>query len=393
MNARSWAVDALLAAAICLLTLGPGQVLPGGPGVLALQAGLTVPLAWRRRAPVAVFGVIAAVAAVQWLAGVRLPADVALLVALYTVAATAAWPYPLVASAVTGVGVVLASVRWAPEGRVLLSVVALAAMAGAAVAAGLHQRTRRGYLTALERDRDQRARLAVAEDRARMARDLHDIVTHNLSVMVALADSAHYVRDSAPQRAAAAVSQIAETGRQALADMRRSLAPGEAGERAGASGPGREELRPAPGLAELPGLADRVRGAGLAVDLQVRGPAGQVPAGAQLTVYRLVQEALTNTLKHAPPQTRAEIRIGLSPGAVTVDIVDDGPAGQRPGAGGGYGLKGMRDRVAAYGGTFRAGPRAAGGWQVTARLDLRTGDPEDVGRPDDAGVSARAGRA
>ncbi|MER6948001.1 histidine kinase [Nonomuraea sp. NPDC000554] len=391
MNGRPWMLDALLAAAIFLVTLGPGQVLRGGPEVVLLQVGLALPLVWRRRAPLTVFVLIAAVAGLQWLAGVQLPADVALLVALYTVGTHATWRRTLAAAAVVEAGAVLASARWAPEGRFLLSVVALTAMTAAAAVTGTSMRTRRAYLAALERDRDQRARLAVAEDRARMARDMHDIVTHNLSVMIALADSAHYVRASAPDKAAAAIGQIAETGRQALADMRRSLAPHAADEPDAADGTGlraADDLRrhPTPGLAQLPALVDRLRAAGLATSLQVYGDAAQIPAAAQLTVYRLTQEALTNALKHTPPGTRAEVRVEISSEAVTLGVTDNGTT-PAP-IGGGYGIKGMRDRVAAYGGTFWAGPLPAGGWQVSARLDLTAthqGKPQEASRGGSAG--------
>lgn len=374
MNGRPRMLDAPLAAAIFLVTLGPGQVLRGGPEVVLLQVGLTLPLVWRRRAPLTVFAVIATVAGLQWLAGVQLPADVALLVALYTVGTHATWRRTLAAAAVVEAGAVLASARWAPEGLFLLSAVALTAMTAAATVTGTSMRTRRAYLAALERDRDQRARLAVAEDRARMARDMHDIVTHNLSVMIALADSAHYVGAGAPDKVSAAIGQIAETGRQALADMRRSLTPhaddhepdavGGTGSRA----TGDLRRHPAPGLAQLPAMVDRLRAAGLAAGLQTYGDAARIPAAAQLTVYRLTQEALTNVLKHTPPGTRAEVRIEVSPEAVTLEITDNGTT---PAAiGGGHGIEGMRDRVAAYGGTFRAGPLPAGGWRVSARLDL-----------------------
>ncbi|MER5626679.1 histidine kinase [Streptosporangium sp. NPDC002544] len=374
MNGRPWMLDALLAAAIFLVTLGPGQVLRGGLEVVLLQAGLVLPLVWRRRAPLTVFALIAAVAGLQWLAGVQLPADVALLVALYSVGTHATWRRTLAAAAVVEAGAVLASARWAPEGRFLLSVVALTAMTAAAAVTGTSMRTRRAYLAALERDRDQRARLAVAEDRARMARDMHDIVTHNLSVMIALADSAHYVRASAPDKAAAAIGQIAETGRQALADMRRSLAlhanDHEPDAADGTGSRAADDLRrhPTPGLAQLPALVDRLRAAGLATSLQVYGDAAQIPAAAQLTVYRLVQEALTNALKHTSPGTRAEVRVEVSPEAVTLEVTNNGTTPAT--IGGGHGIKGMRDRVAAYGGTFWAGPFPAGGWQVSARLDL-----------------------
>lgn len=358
--------DALLAAVIFFATLGPGQVpARGGPGPLLLQVVLVVPLVWRRRAPLTTFYAIAAAAAVQWVAGVQLPADAALLVALYTVGARCAWRWALVAGLTLEAGALLAAARWAPPGRFPFTAAALTAMAAAALAAGLWTRARRAYVTSLEHDREQRARLAVAEERARMTRDMHDIVTHNLSVMVALADSAAYVRHRAPERAAAAVEQIAATGRQALDDMRRSLGAGEHEEPARQAG-GR--LHPAPGIAQLGPLTDRMRAAGLPTRLEMTGTPEAVPAVAQLTVYRLVQEALTNTLRHAPGAT-AEVRVHLTPRRVAVEVVDDGP-GPAPRGVHGRGLIGMRERVAAYGGTLHAGPLPGGGWRVAAGLDV-----------------------
>ncbi|MEV4573705.1 histidine kinase [Nonomuraea jabiensis] len=362
--------DALPAAALFLVTLGPGQVLSGPPWLLALQTALVAPLAWRRRAPMTVLGAIGLAAAVQWALDVQLPADAALLVALYTVAAHRPWRHALAAALALQAGVLLAAARWAPPGQFPFTVAALSAMAAAALMAGRWMRVRRAYVTSLERDREQRARLAVAEERARMTRDMHDIVTHNLSVMVALADSAAYVRHSAPDRAAAAMEHIAATGRQALQDMRRSLTSGE--DRLD------ELLQPAPGIAELGPLAERMRAAGLATCVRVAGDAEAVPAAAQLTIYRLVQEALTNTLRHASG-TRADVRVEVSPSRAEVEVVDvrepaaPGPldAGPRAGLRGeGRGIAGMRERVAAYGGSLDAGPVTGGGWRVLAVLDL-----------------------
>ncbi|WP_433235793.1 sensor histidine kinase [Streptosporangium sp. CA-135522] len=360
---RPLILDALLAAVLFLATLGPGQVLQGRPELVVFQTALVLPLVWRRYAPSAVFGLIAAVAGVQWLVGVQLPADAALLVALYTLGAHSTWQRTLAAGVVLEGGVLLASARWAPEGRFLLSGVALTAMAVAAAAIGTSMRIRRAYVASLERDRDRRARLAVAEERARMARDMHDIVTHNLSVMVALADSALYVRHRPSDRAAAVMEQISGTGRQALADMRRCLGllrPDEP-----------DALRhPVPGIAQLAPLVDQMRTAGLPTRLELDGDPTPVPAAAQLTVYRLAQEALTNTLKHTSPGTRAEVRVRLSPEAVTVRVTDDGGVVRDPESAAGYGIAGMRERVAAHGGALQAGPLPGGGWQVSARLDL-----------------------
>ncbi|GAA3425898.1 sensor histidine kinase [Streptosporangium sandarakinum] len=377
--------DALLAAALFLATLGPGQVPAGPPWLLALQTALVAPLAWRRRAPMTVLGAIGLAAAVQWALDVQLPADAALLTALYTVAARRPLRHTLPAALALQAGVLLAAARWAPPGRFPFTVAALSAMAAAALMAGLWMRARRAYVTSLERDRERRARLAVAEERARMTRDMHDIVTHNLSVMVALADSAAYVRHSAPDRAAAAMEQIAATGRQALQDMRRSLGTGRG---RAASGEDRlqEMLRPAPGIAELGPLAERMRAAGLATCVRVAGDTEAVPATAQLTIYRLVQEALTNTLRHAPG-ARADVRVEVSSRRAEVEVTDvrdpavpgsPGPLGAGTWASGprsglpgdGRGIAGMRERVAAYGGTLDAGPVADGGWRVLAVLDL-----------------------
>ncbi|MFB9682435.1 sensor histidine kinase [Streptosporangium vulgare] len=378
-------VDALLAAALFLATLGPGQVLSGPPWLLALQTLLVAPLAWRRRAPMTVLGAIGLAAAVQWALDVQLPADAALLVALYTVAARRPWRHTLPAALALQVGVLLAAARWAPPGRFPFTAAALSAMAAAALMSGLWVRGRRAYVTFLERDREQRARLAVAEERARMTRDMHDIVTHNLSVMVALADSAAYVRHSAPDRAAAAMEQIAATGRQALRDMRHSLGSGRG---RATSGEDRleETLQPAPGIAEIGPLAERMRAAGLATCVRVTGDIKAVPAAAQLTIYRLVQEALTNTLRHAPG-AGADVRVEVSPRRAEVEVTDvrapvvlgaPGSPGAETRAPGprsglrddGRGIAGMRERVAAYGGTLDAGPVTGGGWRVLAVLNL-----------------------
>ncbi|MBB5079331.1 sensor histidine kinase [Nonomuraea endophytica] len=352
-------VDGLLAAAVFVVTLGPGQVTSRAELVL-LQVALVAPLVWRRRAPVPVFCAIAVTAAVQWMLGVQLPADVSLLVALYTVAARSTWRWTAAAGVTLEVGALLAAARWAPPGQFPFTAAALTALVAAALTTGLWARDRRAYVLSLEHDRERRARLAVAEERARMTRDLHDIVTHNLSVMVALADSAAYVRERAPDRAAAAVDQIADTGRQALADMRRAL--GEAA----------EPLHPAPGIAQLDGLAGGMRAAGLPTRLEVTGDPAAIPAAAQLTVYRLAQEALTNVLRHAPGAT-AEVRLAMTPRYATVEITNDAPTSRAPRAATGRGLAGMRERAALYGGTFEAGPLPGGGWRVAARLDLTGG--------------------
>lgn len=342
------------------------------PVPLALTAALALPLVWRRRAPRAVFGAVAATAFVQWLLGVQLLADVALLVALYTVAAHAGRRGVLVAVAVVEAGALLACLRWVAEEAFLTPFVAVTAMVVAAAVLGVNVRTRGDYLAAveeravrLEQERDQRARLAVAEERTRITREMHDIVTHNLSVMVALTDAALYAQHRSPDKATTAMVQISETGRQALTDMRRSLGVLRADE-------ADTDRHPLPGIAQLTPLTLQMDAAGLPTRLELHGDPTDVPATAQLTVYRLVQEALTNTLKHTPPGTHAKVRVRCSADTVAVDITDNGPPPPRPGAvpPGGHGIAGMRERVAAYGAQVRAGPLPGGGWGVRTRLDL-----------------------
>ncbi|SEG92889.1 Signal transduction histidine kinase [Actinacidiphila yanglinensis] len=374
-------VDALLALTLCAFftALQHGAVRAHPLPVLLAQVGLIVPLAWRRRAPMTVFGVMAAAAFAQWLGDVRSPADGGLLIALYTVAAYVGERARLLAAfGVLEAGIALATLRWSIHDRGLATFVSLSAMATAAGVIGTNMRARRERMefledraVRLELERDQRAQLAVAGERARIAREMHDIVTHNLSVMVALADGAAFAMERSPDRAATAMRQTSATGRQAITDMRRFLGVLRDDEP--------DALRhPMPGIAQLDALAEQVRAAGLPTRLVVAGEPAAVPAAAQLTAFRLVQEALTNTLKHAPAGARAEVRLSCGPDVLEVSVMDDG-AGTEPQAPpgpppplAGHGLAGMRERAAAYGGRLTAGPRPGGGWRVTAVLALAT---------------------
>ncbi|GAA1972441.1 sensor histidine kinase [Kitasatospora viridis] len=358
---------------------------PHHPWELLIQAGLALPLVLRRRHPVTVLAAVAGVAfaqwAVSWWGGTNvLPADFAVLVALYTVAAHRAFRWTVAGYAVAELGVLLAVYRWPPDfhGRPVLEsalriVFLLSGVTTAAVVLGLNVRARQAKLAALherarelERRRDEQSALAVAEERSRIAREMHDIVTHNLSVMVALADGAVYANEHAPEKATAAMRQSAETGRQALTDMRRFLGVLRADEP--------DALRhPQPGLGQLAALTAQVRAAGLPCELRLDGEHGHVSPGAQLTVYRLVQESLTNTLKHTAPGARARVTVDCGPAALRVEVRDDGRARRRPAdgqLGAGHGLAGMRDRAAAYGGELTAGPLPEGGWRVATTLDL-----------------------
>ncbi|MFJ1768072.1 sensor histidine kinase [Amycolatopsis sp. NPDC088138] len=347
---RVW--DSLLPAVLLLdvLIMGAPAELPVAA---TLTAALALPLVWRRRAPLAVFGAVAAAAAVQWLVDVQLPADIALLVALYTVAANSGKRVTLAAVVVVETGAVLACLRWATDGAFLTPFAALTAMVVAAAVLGLNDRTARAYAEAV-RDR------AVAGERARITREMHDIVTHNLSVMVALTDAAVHAQHRSPGKATAAMLQVSETGRQALTDMRRSLGVLRTGEPDAAR-------HPLPGIAQLEALAGQMCAAGLPTGLDIDGGHAHIPATAQLTVYRLVQEALTNTFKHAPTGTHAKVRIECAAETVTVDVTDTGPATSAV-THAGNGITGMRERSAGYGGTVLAGPLPGGGWGVHTRL-------------------------
>ncbi|MFD2470847.1 sensor histidine kinase [Amycolatopsis silviterrae] len=359
MTERRWASrlppmawDSLLPALLLLNVLtmwAPAEL----PVAVALTAALAVPLVWRRRAPRTVFVAVVAAAFVQWLVGVQLPADVALLVALYTVAANSGKRETLVAVAVVEIGAVLACLRWATDGAFLTPFVALTAMVVAAAVLGVNDRTTRAYLEA-------RRERAVTEERARITREMHDIVTHNLSVMVALTDAAVHAQPRSPDKATTAMLQVAETGRQALTDMRRTL---------GVLRPDEPDAarHPLPGIAQLETLVGQMCAAGLPTSLHLDGDHAHLPATAQLTVYRLVQEALTNTLKHTPAGTRAKVRIECAAETVTVEITDTGPPVSFV-AHSGNGIAGMRERSAGYGGELRAGPLPGGGWEVHTRL-------------------------
>ena len=356
-------LDGLVALAV--LALGATDAIHGSPEEVAFTLALVVPLVWRRRAPLAVFLAIAAVAFAHWLADEQLLADAALLVAIYTVAAQESTRRLVLAAAILWIGIVLAIARWSPT-LSIAPFVLLSGMAIAAIALGVNARTRRSYLAALEEraarlehERDQQGRLAAAAERARIAREMHDIVAHHLAVMVALADGAGFMAGRDPARSTDAMEQVSRTGRQALGETRRLLGVLRDEEEAA--------LAPQPGLADLEPLLEQVRAAGLRVMLETSGRPIALGSGAELTVYRLVQEALTNTLKHADPNASATVRLRYEQDGIDVEVTDDGRS--RSGApSDGQGLPGMRERAAAYGGSVEAGPRATGGWRVHARL-------------------------
>jgi signal transduction histidine kinase len=227
---------------------------------------------------------------------------------------------------------------------------------------GRNFRSRSLRLAAAEREQEQRTRVAVGDERARIARELHDVVAHSVGIIVIQAEGARRVFDRDPERAREALDTIEQTARTALTDMRRSLGVLRDQEDA----PMRE---PQPGLAELDGLLEQAREAGLEVELEVEGEPRILPRGVDLSAYRIVQEALTNTIKHAGP-VRSRVLLRYGERELAVEVADDGPGPSVNGAGtsSGLGLLGMRERVASHGGEVEAGSGADGGFVVRASL-------------------------
>ncbi|MGW3354839.1 histidine kinase [Streptomyces bungoensis] len=345
-------------------------------GMLALQAGLVLPLLWRRRAPAVAFGAVTAVFVLQWSLGAALRADVALFVALYSLTLHGRLRQLPWACAATAGALGLVAARVSAAMSVWDALFFLLSTATAALALGLVIRIRRAQLAGLrdraarlEIERDQRGRLAVAAERTRVAREMHDIVGHNLSVIITLADAGAYATAAAPERGKEALHLIGDAGRQALSELRRVLGV----LREADSSPTEPELSPQPGLTDIDALCEGVRAAGLEVVYRTAGDIDTLDSGVQLTVYRIVQEALTNTLKHAGAGARANLAIVVEDTRLTITVQDSGPPapGGRPGPANeeGHGLVGMRERAALYGGHVSVGP-AGPGWTVRATLDL-----------------------
>ncbi|MBU8550545.1 MULTISPECIES: sensor histidine kinase [unclassified Streptomyces] len=350
-----------------------------GPLLLAMSLGFTIPLLWRRTHPAAVLLAMVPVALVNAWTGAVLQAAMLQLLVVFHIALrlplrALCWATPLVLAQVlvTGLRHGESSASWNQQfGSQLLSL-------GVAALIGVTVRTRRNYTAALEdrarrleTERDQQARIAAAAERARIAREMHDIIGHNLSVITGLADGGRYAAAKSPERAAQALDAIGSTSRQALGELRRLLdvlredAPGR---------PHSAELAPQPSLTDLAPLVDGVRRAGLPVRTTVHGRP-DLPAGRQLAVYRVIQEALTNTLKHAGPDATADIQLRYGEGgSVTLTVTDTGRAVRSGSPGDGRGLPGMRERTALYGGTLEAGPRPhpERGWRVHLHLPEET---------------------
>jgi signal transduction histidine kinase len=345
---------------------------------IPLAAAIAVPVVFRRSHPVGAFAAAIVIGALQVLLGVRPAAsDLAIVILLYTLAAYTPRRTSITGLVICLIGSAAAVVRWMPSGLSLLDAVASGSilLAGPSLIAwvfGDSMRYRRAYYTSLEdraarleAERDAQAQVAAAAERARIARELHDVIAHNVSVMVVQADGASYALGSDPDRARQALAAISATGRQALTEMRRMLGVLRRDE--DGSEP---ERAPLPGIGQLGELLEQTRATGLAVSFTVEGVPQPLPDGAALAAYRIVQESLTNTRKHGGPRAAAQVTLRYLEDALLLRITDDGHGGAAASDGAGHGLTGMRERVAIYGGWVQAGPRPSGGYQVTARLPL-----------------------
>ena len=392
-ESHRFAVDAAGTAAVLLVVAPVSTATPvlytGASWWLPLVTVLLVgPLAWRRTRPTASAVAVYTVALLQMLfvTPLVIPADFAVLVALYSVTVHGPrWAHRVaIAGALLGsmtLAVLLSGSSYPPAA--LVTTVIASSLMLAVWAFGLARRSRRETIEALvdrtrrlEVERDQQTQIATAAERARIARDLHDIVAHSLSVVIAQADGGRYAADADPAAATRALATIGETGRAALTDMRRLLGvlragPGtdtdEPGTATGSS-PTVDRFAPQPSADDISALVEQVRASGLRVSLVRMGNPRRLPPGMGLAVYRIAQEALTNVLKHAGPDPQVTVMVSWQAEAILVEVDDDGRGASAESDGLGQGMLGMRERATMFGGTVTAGPRPGGGFRVRAQL-------------------------
>ena len=363
------AVLALALAAVAVTAVATRAGVPHQTVMIVLALAQALPLAFRRQQPQWVLAVVVAASTAAAITGGTLIEPLSLLAALYTVAGRCSRPAARRAGAAAAVMLAWPLLRDS-NGNLLPAVFKLGFLAVGwvfgAYLGELHARA-----AGNRREQQLHSARAVAEEQARVGRELHDIIAHTLSVVVVQAAAAGDVFDASPDRARQALASIETAGRQALSELRRVL---------GTVRPRPEEssqLTPQPGLSQLDQLIGQVRSTGLAVTLQVEGASAGLPAGIDLSAYRIIQEALTNTIKHAQATT-AEVAIRYRPRELILDIVDNGHSGTPgadPGSGPSHGLIGMRERAAINGGELTAGPQPGGGFAVHARFPLLTEGP------------------
>jgi signal transduction histidine kinase len=369
LRAHPRRLDAILALVLAALVVEEilGSDVTGPPALLVPAAlGMTVPLAWRRTRP------LASTAVVMTVFGVTSLLDdsghepqttlLALLLSAYSVGAHAPRR-----QALAGLGLAWAAIIAMEPGDfiVLGPVFAGTWLAGRLVRARDHDAQRMRELSAaLERERVEEGRIAAAEERGRIARELHDVVAHSMSTIV-LEAGAERVSLGTPEGSThATLRSIERTGREALAEMRRLVGVLRDDDDQAA-------LAPQPSLRRLDELVERIRRAGLPVEVEVVGSPVDLPPGLDISAYRIVQEGLTNVLKHAG-EARARLVVAYAPGTLEIEVADDGRGspGHAHRDGGGHGLPGLRERVALFGGSLEAGPREGSGFRVHARLPV-----------------------
>jgi signal transduction histidine kinase len=368
-----WMLDAVLGTVFTVVSLvgiladgsRDGLRDPDALGVvLALGAG--VPFYFRRRAPLA--SLLVSTVSVTLLFTLDFPAQVQsqlMIVAAYSLGAHATGVERVVGFVALEAGVVVVAAVGTPDADTE-NILFAGALYAAAYFFGSAMRNRRLFIEQLEareallaRERDEEAQRAIADERLRIAQELHDVVAHSMGVIAVQAGVGAHVIDDDPAEAKRSLEAISTTSRGSLAEIRRLLdalrADGDAG------------YEPAPGLADVERLVADLTAAGLDVTLRIDGTRGDLPPGVDLTAFRIVQEALTNVLKHAG-QAHACVTIGYEPGALRLEITDEGRGVDGRPSEGGHGLIGMRERVSVYAGTLDAGPAVGGGYRVVARL-------------------------
>jgi signal transduction histidine kinase len=368
-----WVIDSLLATAFLVIVLVTHLVATDS-GVeyhdanlisVLLAIGVALPYYFRRHAPLAVLLISEVCAVALAVADYRTgAAPGVLLVGLYTVAAWCNVRDRAIGAGAVMIGLIIVVGVGIPGGN--SGALNFALVGAAAYLFGSTMRNRRLYTeelearaSALARERNEETRRALAEERLRIAQELHDVVAHSMGVIAVQAGVGAHVIDSEPDETKKALEAISQTSRSTLVEIRRML--GVLREDQGAP------YVPAPGLADLHRLVRDVASAGLHTKVHVEGTTTQLPPGVDFTAYRIVQEALTNVLKHAGRAT-ATVTIGYEGTALRLEILDDGRGVNGRDTPDGHGLVGMRERVGVYGGSFQAGPRTGGGFRVAARL-------------------------
>ncbi|MBO1900513.1 sensor histidine kinase [Leucobacter weissii] len=385
MRLRSTVFDIALAAALwavtCLpplsLEFGPLAVVDSAPSawaMFALSSALVLPLAWRRSHPTVSGGIVVGLHVLQLALGVSIaPANISALFTAYALAAYGPRWAGRAALVIGLAGSALAPIRYGFASPIDFAVfmLLLAVSVLASWLLGKLVRSRREIwrqmserAERLEREREQERSLAAADERTRIAREMHDIVAHSLSVIVAQADGGSYAASRSPEQAREALRTIARTGRDSLAEMRRLLGVLRDG--------GPATAGPTPSLADIDALIGDVRRSGVEIEVLRVGALADLalPQGAELAVYRVVQEALTNVMKHAGPGVRAVVRLERDDAGLLVAVLDDGrgAAADPASRGSGQGVRGMAERVGLYGGTLVAQPRIGGGFEVRAHF-------------------------